>query len=401
MRVTIPEFCLVVLAGASGSGKSSFAREHFAPTETISSDDCRALVRDDATALDATDDAFDVLHLIARKRLAARRLTVVDATNVRPEDRKRLVGLAREYHALAVAVVFDLPEKLCRERNAARPDREFGPHVVRNQIRTLAPACAPARPRGLSIHVPVQLRGRGCGRRDRAAAPVDGPARRARTLRHRRGRPRLLRRARRPAPRPRLRRRALERRGRRRPLPGIPPRGPAPGLPRRPRGPRPEDRGLPSTGHGCGRQRRRALRPRKPRGQAAEEAARPGREDKPRPGGDDRAARGRAARVPRPNGSLHRRPGQPLRARRRPAGRRPRGDEGGDAGAFVRRRALLRADSARPPGRRTSSACPSATTGPRSTGGRPWSSMATPRSRQPSGSTAPSASTPAASSAGV
>ena len=137
MRVTIPEFCLVVLAGASGSGKSSFAREHFAPTETISSDYCRALVRDDATALDATDDAFDVLHFIARKRLAARRLTVVDATNVRPEDRKRFVGLAREYHALAVAVVFDLSEKLCRERNAARPDREFGPHVVRNQIRTL------------------------------------------------------------------------------------------------------------------------------------------------------------------------------------------------------------------------------------------------------------------------
>ena len=163
----------------------------------------------------------------ARKRLAARRLTVVDATNVRPEDRKRFVGLAREYHALAVAVVFDLPEKLCRERNASRPDREFGPHVGAQPDPHVAPACAQARPRGLSIHVPVQLRGRGCGRRDRAAAPVDGPARRARTLRHRRGCPRLLRRARRPAPRPRLRRRAHERRGRRRPLPGIPPRGPA------------------------------------------------------------------------------------------------------------------------------------------------------------------------------
>ena len=137
MRVTVPEFCLVVLAGASGSGKSSFARKHFAPTETLSSDHCRALVCDDATALDATDDAFDVLHFIARKRLAARRLTVVDATNVRCEDRRQFVELAREYHALAVAFVFDLPERLCRERNAARPDRAFGPHVVRNQIRAL------------------------------------------------------------------------------------------------------------------------------------------------------------------------------------------------------------------------------------------------------------------------
>ena len=104
MRVTIPEFCLVVLMGASGSGKSTFARTHFAPTEVLSSDACRALVRDDETAQEATADAFEVLHFIARKRLAARRLTVVDATNVRPEDRRQLVAIAREYHAMPVAL---------------------------------------------------------------------------------------------------------------------------------------------------------------------------------------------------------------------------------------------------------------------------------------------------------
>ena len=137
MRIAIPEYCLVVLVGASGSGKSTFAREHFAPTEVISSDDCRAFVSDDATDQSVTKDAFEVLEFIARKRLANRRLTVVDATNVRPEDRAKLVRLAREYHAFAVAIVFDLPERVCLDRNAGRPDRDFGARVVRNHMRSL------------------------------------------------------------------------------------------------------------------------------------------------------------------------------------------------------------------------------------------------------------------------
>jgi len=137
MRLTLPDFCLVVLVGASGSGKTRFARDHFAPTEAISSDYCRALVSDDESSQEATGDAFDVLFYIARKRLAARRLTVIDATNVRSEDRKRLVQLAREYHALAAAIVLDLPERLCQQRNAGRPERDFGPHVVREQTRRL------------------------------------------------------------------------------------------------------------------------------------------------------------------------------------------------------------------------------------------------------------------------
>ena len=38
MRLTIPDYCLVVLIGASGSGKSTFAARHFLPTEVVSSD---------------------------------------------------------------------------------------------------------------------------------------------------------------------------------------------------------------------------------------------------------------------------------------------------------------------------------------------------------------------------
>src|SRR5881296_3797427 len=91
MQVTIPEISLIVLIGPSGSGKSSFARKHFKPTEILSSDYCRGLVSDDENNQAATKDAFEVLHFIAAKRLAAGKLVVVDATNVQPESRKPLV----------------------------------------------------------------------------------------------------------------------------------------------------------------------------------------------------------------------------------------------------------------------------------------------------------------------
>ena len=135
--ISIPDLCLVVLVGASGSGKSSFAREHFRPTEVLSSDFCRGLVSDDENDQTVTKDAFEVLNFLAGKRLAAGKLVVVDATNVQREARKPLVALAREHDVLPIAVVLDLPEKLCRERNRSRPDRDFGPHVVRNQTRQL------------------------------------------------------------------------------------------------------------------------------------------------------------------------------------------------------------------------------------------------------------------------
>src|SRR5262245_40137356 len=137
MHLTIPELALVVLVGPSGAGKSTFARTHFKSTEILSSDYCRGLVADDENDQSATGDAFDVLHYIARKRLAAGRLTVIDATNVQLEARKPLLALAREYHVLPIAIVFDLPERLCQERNRARPDRDFGPHVIRRQLQEL------------------------------------------------------------------------------------------------------------------------------------------------------------------------------------------------------------------------------------------------------------------------
>ncbi len=135
--ISLPDLCLVALVGASGSGKSSFAKRHFRPTEVLSSDFFRGLVSDDENDQAATKDAFEVLNFVAAKRLAAGKLVVVDATNVQKEARKTLVALAREHDVLAVAIVLDLPEKLCRKRNLSRPDRDFGPHVVRDQVRQL------------------------------------------------------------------------------------------------------------------------------------------------------------------------------------------------------------------------------------------------------------------------
>src|SRR5262249_6448448 len=133
MTIKIPKLSLVVLVGPSGSGKSTFARRHFQPTEVLSSDACRGMVSDDENDQAVTRDAFEVLRLIAGKRLALGRLTVIDATNVQPEARRPLVELARQYHCLPVAIVLDLPERVCQERNLGRNDRDFGPHVVRNQ----------------------------------------------------------------------------------------------------------------------------------------------------------------------------------------------------------------------------------------------------------------------------
>lgn len=130
MRIRLPELSLVLLIGPSGSGKSTFARAHFAPTEVVSSDACRAMVSDDENDQSATEDAFDVVHLLASRRLARGRLTVIDATNVQREARKPLLDLARERYAQVIAVVFDLPLEVLEERNRKRTDRRLPAHVL-------------------------------------------------------------------------------------------------------------------------------------------------------------------------------------------------------------------------------------------------------------------------------
>ena len=137
MQLNVPDLAVVALAGATGSGKSTFARQHFKATEVLNSDHCRGLVSDDENNQGATDDAFELLYAIARKRLARRLLTVIDATNVQSESRRHILALAREYHAIPVAIVLDVGAKLCLERSRTREDRKVGAHVIRQQCSLL------------------------------------------------------------------------------------------------------------------------------------------------------------------------------------------------------------------------------------------------------------------------
>ncbi|MEU4833903.1 polynucleotide kinase-phosphatase [Streptosporangium sp. NPDC023615] len=136
-EIVVPEMSLVVLVGVSGSGKSTFARRHFGPTQVISSDFCRGLVSDDENDQTATADAFDVLNYIVGTRLRRGLLTVVDATNVQWEARRKLVALAKSHDVLVDAIVLEVPEELAVARNESRPDRDFGAHVITRQRKDL------------------------------------------------------------------------------------------------------------------------------------------------------------------------------------------------------------------------------------------------------------------------
>jgi predicted kinase len=137
MRITLPDPSLVVLVGTTGSGKSTFARRWFRPTEILSSDVFRGLVADDETDQAASADAFDALHYVAGKRLAGGRLTVIDATNVHPEARAEWIALARRCRVPAVAIVLDIPARVARERNRLSRDRAGRAGAVQRQRTAL------------------------------------------------------------------------------------------------------------------------------------------------------------------------------------------------------------------------------------------------------------------------
>jgi protein phosphatase len=138
--ILLPADALVVLIGIAASGKSTFARAHFAPTEVLSSDAFRALIADDPSAQGATDDAFDLLHRLLAMRLLRGRLTVVDATNVEDWARAELVAMARHHRRPAVAIVLDVPLEVALERNALRAAPRPPPAALRRQHRWLADA---------------------------------------------------------------------------------------------------------------------------------------------------------------------------------------------------------------------------------------------------------------------
>jgi protein phosphatase len=135
-EILIPRNSLVVLCGPAGSGKSTWAAKHFLPTQIVSSDECRALVFDDAADQSVSGNAFELLHFIIEKRLTLGRLTVADATNLRREHRGELIKIANRFFFNSAAIVFDVAVEICLERNADR-DRKVPPQALMNQYESL------------------------------------------------------------------------------------------------------------------------------------------------------------------------------------------------------------------------------------------------------------------------
>lgn len=135
--LTIPEFSMIALVGASSSGKSTFAKQHFLPSQVLSSDECRARVCDDPTDQSVSAEAFQLLYHMLDIRLAHRKTTVIDATNVQRDARAQLVHKARQHNAVPVAIVLNTPEALCLERNQNRDERQLPDRVIKRHVRLL------------------------------------------------------------------------------------------------------------------------------------------------------------------------------------------------------------------------------------------------------------------------
>jgi protein phosphatase len=135
--LVLPEPCLVVLVGAAGSGKSTFAARLFAPDQILSSDAYRRIVSGDERDQSATIAAFRRLHHDLHRRLAERHTTVVDATNVTSYARRSLVRIAVKHEVPAIAIVLDLEPALVQARNATRPGRIVPSDAVEKQLRDL------------------------------------------------------------------------------------------------------------------------------------------------------------------------------------------------------------------------------------------------------------------------
>ena len=151
IEIAIPDPCLVVLIGAAGAGKSTFAARHFDPSEVLSSDAYRALISGDPANQSATQAAFGRLHRDLGRRLAAGELTVVDATNLEAAARRALLQRSNAAGMSAVAIVLDLPEPVVLTHNAARIGRVVDEAVVRNHLARLRAAIDRSAATGLLV----------------------------------------------------------------------------------------------------------------------------------------------------------------------------------------------------------------------------------------------------------
>ena len=180
--VVLPAPCLVVLVGASGAGKSTWAQAHFAPEQVVSSDELRAIVGETGEDLAASADAFGLLEEIVRLRIGRSLTTVIDTLGLDPDRRAAWVASARAHGLATACVVFDTPAAECRARNRER-DKRVPERVLAQQVRQVKAQRALFDGEGFDVvlaptvvrHAPRAHRARGPARR-RASDVARWPA---------------------------------------------------------------------------------------------------------------------------------------------------------------------------------------------------------------------------------
>lgn len=135
--IDVPGPALVVLVGPAGSGKTTWARAHFAANEVVSADALRATVGSGEADLDASVDAFAVLDAVVAARVRRGLTTVVDTLGLDTPRRRELIDLGRAAGLPCVAVVFTTDLETCRARNRTR-DRPVPAPALRSQHRRTA-----------------------------------------------------------------------------------------------------------------------------------------------------------------------------------------------------------------------------------------------------------------------
>ncbi len=133
--IELPSPCLVVLVGAAGSGKSTWAGEHF-PGHVVSSDSLRALAGEGEHDLRASVDAFALLDEVVERRMRRRLTTVIDTLGTDAERRRHWCRIAAEHGVPCHAVVLATPPATIRKWNKGRPKR-VPDAVLRSQLAEL------------------------------------------------------------------------------------------------------------------------------------------------------------------------------------------------------------------------------------------------------------------------
>ncbi len=141
-KITLPDPSLILLLGAAGAGKSTFARRHFQPTEIISSDHCRGLICDDENNQAVNTETFALLHHLTQLRLQSKKLTVIDATNLQTAARETLLNIAQAADVPCVAIVLNISAARCAEQNRSRSQRIVPDEIIEQHQRELSEARA-------------------------------------------------------------------------------------------------------------------------------------------------------------------------------------------------------------------------------------------------------------------